>query len=414
MNHTFNSFLISALLILNIINGSSQEYILLSGRIISKEDSAPIPFATISVNNSTSSISNTEGYFKINIPITFINDSLFISHVSYLPLKISISQFNNSSNITLQSKIISLNEVSVTAISLKDIISNVLKNISKNYPVSSTSNITHLFYEVKMDSSFLTYFDGVLNLMIPDYSNQSSYVKSSLLYKNIFIDKRTDIPYYYGETPFSIIDKIYLRELPFLKNFKQYKYKILETLIDNNEKIYKISFSPIKPNKSFTYAGVMFVNGGNFAIESIDFDLVDNSKNKSTSFYLFDKLVKGTKYISYFKNTHYLISFKLNNQNKYCLNNLNYSSLVNIVNNDKSINKQFSTKCNFFVSSENSDLSNMKNGIPFSLYSMQIKDAKSSPRYNKMFNKFIDFQIEKKVKELKKEYPDENIENEEE
>ncbi|WP_136468961.1 carboxypeptidase-like regulatory domain-containing protein [Flagellimonas onchidii] len=68
----------------------------MTGTIADAETKEPIEFVNIGIlNKNKGTISNSNGKFKLEIPIEHSKDSLTISHVSYRSIKVAIENFND-------------------------------------------------------------------------------------------------------------------------------------------------------------------------------------------------------------------------------------------------------------------------------------------------------------------------------
>lgn len=107
----------------------------ISAKLIDSTKQAPIPFATISIDNNTGVISNDKGAFNITINKKITpQDSLYISCLGYEQKQIAIHTFTDSI-IALSPKAIDLNEVYLSNknYSLEEILDKVKEGLQTNY-----------------------------------------------------------------------------------------------------------------------------------------------------------------------------------------------------------------------------------------------------------------------------------------
>ncbi len=153
----------------------------ISATLIDSTLQKPVPFATITLNNSYGVVSNSSGYFLLhfNKEITK-HDSLFISCMGFETKHIALKNFKDSL-ITLNAKTFELNEVLITNENLTadEIISKVKENLNSNYDfdyLKSTvfyreSNFTNVLKkEVKIKKTTIPefnqqFFDSITNSM---------------------------------------------------------------------------------------------------------------------------------------------------------------------------------------------------------------------------------------------------------
>ncbi len=85
-------------------------------------------------------MSNTSGFFNLEVPHGFLDRFLFISSIGYQKFEVKIVDIQSNSIITLQEDVTQLNEVVVTEGRDKDAALELVKaaiiNIPKNYPNS--------------------------------------------------------------------------------------------------------------------------------------------------------------------------------------------------------------------------------------------------------------------------------------
>ncbi|WP_456422930.1 carboxypeptidase-like regulatory domain-containing protein, partial [Lutibacter sp.] len=93
----------------------AQSY-LINGQIIDQTSKMPLSFSTIEFKKaSTGTYADTSGYFSLNIPKKYVNDSIEIYAIGYEKKKIPIKLFlkNNTEKIELSRKDFIIKEVKV-------------------------------------------------------------------------------------------------------------------------------------------------------------------------------------------------------------------------------------------------------------------------------------------------------------
>lgn len=215
------------------------------------------------------------------------------------------------------------------------------------------------------------------NLAIPKiiissyYTNHNPFY-SFLISKQIHIDKSASIPYYYGEYPGTIFNHLYFWNQDFMSHINDYQFQIENAQHTSEDTIYKISFEPVDTTRKFSYRGNFYINKKHFAFMELDYHLLPHPKNRAISFYLFDKKIDGTKYISRFYNTMYKLSFK-KMDSLYILNYIHYASDVAITNESR-VNDTFRVNSTFLaIDHDIVTQTAIVSDSTFSLYSLKTK-----------------------------------------
>lgn len=109
----------------------------ISGTIKNATTKENLEYASVSVlNKPIGTISNGAGAFTFHLDNQFLNDTLVISSLGFLPLKKQISEIINlySAIYELTPTEINLTEFLVTGLTATEIVKKAMQNIPKNYP----------------------------------------------------------------------------------------------------------------------------------------------------------------------------------------------------------------------------------------------------------------------------------------
>ncbi|WP_223034900.1 carboxypeptidase-like regulatory domain-containing protein [Hanstruepera marina] len=231
MNRT--ALFIVFLIISPIVYG---QQIIMTGVLKDLETGKPIEFVNIGVyNKNVGTISNFNGEFRLVLPISFINDSLTISHVGYETIKIKIQKSKNI-EISLTPKLNDLDEILITTKKKKtrkigvksynrllwlssisrenDILENAQRIKIPNNSSVKVKNVNFLLRKgFESDSCFIR---------INFYKNSNNYPGEKIVFSNI-VENKYFKP---GWITFNLSDyDIYLDEdffvgIEFIPNFK--------------------------------------------------------------------------------------------------------------------------------------------------------------------------------------------------
>lgn len=108
----------------------------LKGTVKSSKTKEAIAFANISLKNNPIGINaNEEGKFELNLETIYKSDTLMFSAVGFVSQHYSIAHYleNNNQVIFLQDTTYELDNVFITSIPAKEIVSRAIRNIPKNY-----------------------------------------------------------------------------------------------------------------------------------------------------------------------------------------------------------------------------------------------------------------------------------------
>ncbi|WP_055442606.1 carboxypeptidase-like regulatory domain-containing protein [Lacinutrix himadriensis] len=190
-------FYLSLLVFFGIINLSHAQD-LIAAKIIDSITQNPIPYATISLNNTSGVISNDFGVFHLNIKKKFTKtDSLFISCLGYETKQLPIKSVTDSI-ISLSPKSIDLDEVLISNknYSIDEIIDFIKDSLPTNYSHDPQKN--KLFFRQSYHSNIVkkniviekttipefnqNFIDSILRVLPKKSSNYTEIL--GVLYKN--------------------------------------------------------------------------------------------------------------------------------------------------------------------------------------------------------------------------------------
>ncbi|NJN27308.1 MAG: carboxypeptidase-like regulatory domain-containing protein [Cyclobacteriaceae bacterium] len=115
----------------------SEDYISLRGTVKSLKTNLPIPFANISLKNQPIGINaNEEGKFELNIEPEYQFDTISFSAIGYVTQEFLIYSYlaANDKVIMLVDTAYQLDNIFITSIPAKEIVSRAIRNIPQNYP----------------------------------------------------------------------------------------------------------------------------------------------------------------------------------------------------------------------------------------------------------------------------------------
>ncbi len=334
-----NFYTIALLLLLSFYSFSQQQITTISGQI-KDEQNMPVPSATVRLQkNGTGTISNTKGFFKINILQSQLQDSVLISSIGYTSKTIAVSdlQQDKTNLIQLWSKTEVLQDVVVKSINPLSILQAAIEKISVNY--LNTPHISHGFYRMntKKGNEHLALSEAVFDILNHGYGTEkqsyfnlikSRYIKDEKGIYNIAI----------GATPeqlfeIDIVKKSSSSDLLSKKGLKNHHFKLLKTIKHNDADTYVIGFDQKDNIKESLYTGMLYIDVETLAFVAIDYHRsekgIEYAKVGSSSMRALMKLmgisidvVSEGNFVSYQKlNGKWLLSNVKSNTLLHCKSN---------------------------------------------------------------------------------------------
>ncbi|TYP76056.1 DUF5686 and carboxypeptidase-like regulatory domain-containing protein [Aquimarina intermedia] len=282
----------------------------LSGKIQDSKTNAPLPFATISINNVANIMTSSDGSFTIlaTLPVT-----LTVSYLGYLEKKVTITDPSITYlTISMSSKTEKLGTVSVNSEGNRahTIISKAIENKLINDPKKSIDAYTFKSYEkfkITEDrtarlKSRDTADAAIENIFNKTHSFLSEKVTAHYVQKNVpekqkvlgtkmagfeqpvypVLGKTIQSSSLYGEE-YTIFNERFAGPLS-KKSSRLYYYKILDTL-DGNHPAYVVLFQPTKTSSIARLEGLLYIDTTTYAIQKAILELKGELDIKATHLY---------------------------------------------------------------------------------------------------------------------------------
>lgn len=246
---------------------SQSDNFYINGLVRDQETKEPIPFASISISNSTrGTAANGKGEFELVIKQSDFKESLKVSSIGFKSTTVSTETVQNTKPlvIELQSDIKLLKEIEVrqSRINPIEIISAAIDSVGKNY---RTEPFNLEFYSEMTASNFLTNQEfKVESILLGYYKGYANNIgkKFEILRKRANGDnplKAMDYPFW----PTLEIHRADLIADPYKtgvlneKYLDKFEYKYLGVLTYDTDTIYHIEYSAPKPTEKITGYGIV-------------------------------------------------------------------------------------------------------------------------------------------------------------
>lgn len=292
------------------------------GKVIDTKSKNPIPYVNISIeHHSFGTITNVEGDFSFNIPEKYQYEKIIFSCIGYESKILTTEDCPKSLLIEMTPVVLMLPEISIKPIDPVGILRESIKRISENY--SQIPVCLNAFYRemIKVDSTFVKYTDAACKIYYCGYNNSYNRKIASDKYFNTDINEilpfpevKNNIPHQNDqveilETRKSNNHEIIDEQWKFIEILRKFEIgggplhitgadmvKLNNNLLDSttwqyyrfqfsgiteyeNNKVYKISFTPQKTNKIALYTGYIYISEEDYSIVQFEY-LIDKKCTK--------------------------------------------------------------------------------------------------------------------------------------
>ncbi len=263
-------FIVATYIILNLVNSviAQQNDFTVNGLILDEETKEPIPYASISITNTTrGTAANKNGEFHLVIKPSDLQESIKISSIGFLSKTLLIDSLRTKTKlilIELKSDVKQLNEIEISQSPINpiDIIKSAIDSVGKNY---RTEDFNLEFYsEMTTDNLLTNQKFKVESLILGYYRGYASNVdkKFEILKKRASGDnplKASD----YSFWPTLEIHRADLIADPYKtgilnqNNSEKFQYKYMGILTYDTDTVYHIDYFAPKPSQKITGYGIV-------------------------------------------------------------------------------------------------------------------------------------------------------------
>ncbi len=266
----------------------SQETVTLSGIITDSVTGKGLPFAQVSVQNSTTgTVSNDDGVFQLNLPGRRAHDTLLVAYLGYVTARVEIPATSVSAlAFRLKPKAIDLSEVEIKSLTPEEVIRQVVLHIPANY--GSTPVILTAFIRSRkfLNNRLAEYTEAIIEDMKAGYtaydrrnekerheqSNVPLLLKGRVVSDTSLVNAIGDLGKSAGCLGCNFINdfvEFYHHTVLDEKLFSSYSFRMEELSRPEGGKLYHIWFDQRKGVKETLWKGEIFVNAADFALLKI-------------------------------------------------------------------------------------------------------------------------------------------------
>lgn len=284
------------------------------GQVIDAVTGQPIPFVTLSIaGGQVSNETNSDGYFKINIPQSLKLDTLSLTAIDYPLTRVPLAKLVPTDTIIRLNAVRDLASPTDTYFSLekafgaRDTLLKAVAAIGRNYTRKPT--LLRGFYRETIRKQSpnvcVSYAEGLIDIVKPAYaftkkSDQIHFIKGRRKPLSSFkIPVLTPGPW--GST---MLDVVKYQEFLFRNGQlnKDYEFKLSNRAVIGGQAVYVINFKPRNRYAGSGYfTGKLFLTTGSLAIIRAEYELAEqgiNLLNKSLNSQIYSTQLSRRSYVA--------------------------------------------------------------------------------------------------------------------
>lgn len=290
------------IIILLMCNYAVEAQNLISGKIIDKNTSEPIPFAHIFIGGTQiGTTSNLYGNFNLEIRDPLMAKKLQVTCLGYKSATYELRTGERALLIKLQEDIIKLDEVVIKPETAENLMKEAFAKIYDNYDTTDLTFRGYYRMESKVDTSVVRSIESILDIYKPKLDIKKSYrvLPSDSIYINEMhartgkqIGFKLKAMVDWENTPYLLSYRDFVREFIYIDNSQEgmldsYNFKIENMIILEGRQTYVITVSPKKGKRKSYWNGKIFLDEETLAFSKID--VTSTSR-------MFKKLKRGFSY----------------------------------------------------------------------------------------------------------------------
>ncbi len=252
----------------------------ITGLIVDRESSDPLPFATIALKNTgRGTVSNNNGEFGLRIHGRDYDDTLVVSYLGYYAREIPVRHsLGNFFRIEMRREFIAIPGIIIKNQIPWDIVNKVRFNLTRNYG-NTPARMTAFYREGVMNKNELqTYSEALIQVYKSAYSgtllNDQIKVLKSRKIENLDSGDTLAVRLKAGLSTCLQLDGI-RHGFDFIsgENMLDYSYRLTDIVSYDEASAYEIEFTPGPGADVPMYHGSLFIHTNDFALLRAEFHI---------------------------------------------------------------------------------------------------------------------------------------------
>lgn len=251
--------------------GTSDEVINVSGKVVDQQTNQPLPFAHIFIRD-VGTVSNVDGVFNIAVDESFLNHEIKASFIGYKSSTLTLREGKDLSNLILVLAPVAMELEGVEVRSGEKILRNILNRLDFNYEYAHQNALCFFREQLSTQLSEKYVAEGIVDIYLPnnhsDNDIQVSVVKSR---KESYDDDLSDDFVMIKGHAMDMIQSIVWRDDSFLnpKHRKHYDFTYDGVTMYNDREVLIVKFWP--SSRRGRFKGKMFVDINSYAIIKVEY-----------------------------------------------------------------------------------------------------------------------------------------------
>ena len=307
------------------VEKDSTTFIIAKAVVRDAQTKEPIPFVSASiVETGTGTISNQSGEFMFKIPVSDIINNIQISHIGYHQQTIPAELFiNNTVDIYMQTKIVSLSDVIVGIVNPQKIIREMLNKIPDNYQNKPVYFTSYYREGIEKNNKIVSLSEAVFKIYktgFEPYLNEQVKLLKMRKISNINENDSIILKMRAGIDASLHLDIIkYIPDFLELNDDNLFNYSKIDMAVTDSGLAHVIHFEQNPDIKEPLHKGELYIDANNSALLAAHFEVnpkyVDKAANvfvikkpkgydikpEYASYYVFYKFWNGKYYLNHIR-----------------------------------------------------------------------------------------------------------------
>lgn len=258
---------------------STDSFFSIRGRVLDYQNE-PLAYASVGLwHRSIATVTNAEGLFLLKIPYAHRSDTLVVTYLGYQPLRVRLDTLSSYElAIRLREAPVELPPVWVRSVSASSIVSQVERNISRNYFQQNAMYSAFYRETIRDEEDYLSIVEALVDIAKAPYSSWLLNDQAK-----IFKGHRSQATKQLQAFSFKLEGGVYnavkidiIKEVPFFLSqggIPEYSYRLVGKIAYNDRMLYVIQFAPVQRLSEISYQGNLYIDDQTYALAGATFSL---------------------------------------------------------------------------------------------------------------------------------------------